>query len=104
MIQSSEIVTDPLDVKGDVSYYYSSPLIKIRKLLNGISLQKENAMSLLQLLHRDSSFDELSAGCERLRAKIVDRNELLKELLKEHFSKFVSAKSSIQRTLFIFIY
>lgn len=49
---------------------------------------------LLQV-HKDTSYNDLVAGEERLRRGVDQRNEALKNLVHQNFDRFVSAKNTI---------
>jgi hypothetical protein len=49
----------------------------------------------------DASYKDLEAGTEKLKQSIQQRTQVMKNLVKTHFAKFVSAKTTIDCTLFM---
>ena len=46
-------------------------------------------------VHKSTDYKELEQGAVKLKQTIAERSETTKELIKKHFSKFVSAKSTV---------
>lgn len=49
----------------------------------------------MQQVHKDTPYNELIAGEERLRLSIDQRAEALKHLVHSNFDRFVSAKETV---------
>lgn len=46
-------------------------------------------------VQQDATFKQLEQGVDKLKVGIQQRNDVMKNLVKTHFAKFVSAKSTI---------
>ncbi|KAJ3300604.1 hypothetical protein HK104_009261 [Borealophlyctis nickersoniae] len=60
-----------------------------------ISSKKFDPKHFLREVHRSTSYRDFELGAERLQGAIDDRMEVIKNLVKTHFAKFVNAKSTI---------
>ena len=49
----------------------------------------------LQHMHKNTSYKDLEQGAARLKSAIDKREDSLKGLIKDNFSKFVNAKGTI---------
>ncbi|KAI8825748.1 exocyst complex component Sec5-domain-containing protein [Fimicolochytrium jonesii] len=60
-----------------------------------ISSRKFDAKHFLREVHKTTTYDDLEVGAEHLRQAIDHKEDVIKNLVKTHFAKFVSAKSTI---------
>lgn len=60
-----------------------------------ITNKKFQPRHFLLQVHKDTSYNDLVAGEERLRRGVDQRNEALKNLVHQNFDRFVSAKNTI---------
>lgn len=70
---------------------------KVASLL--ISSRNFDAKRFLREVHKGTSYRDLELGAERLHEAIEHRQDVIKNLVKTHFAKFVNAKSTIDCTL-----
>ena len=54
-----------------------------------------DAGTFLTRVHKNTTYKEFEAGLAKLKASSEKQNELMKNLVKRHFAKFVSAKGNI---------
>lgn len=54
-----------------------------------------NPRSFLLQVHKDSSYEDLVVGLQRLNVTIDQRSDALKSLVHSNFDRFVSAKNTI---------
>jgi hypothetical protein len=54
-----------------------------------------NPRSFLLQVHKDTSYDDLVVGLQRLNVTIDQRSDALKSLVHSNFDRFVSAKNTI---------
>ena len=64
---------------------------------NSVVLVDKNfdATSFLTKIHKGTSFKDLESGMQKLKISCEKQNEVMKNLVKRHFSKFVTAKANI---------
>ncbi|KAI8905678.1 exocyst complex component Sec5-domain-containing protein [Powellomyces hirtus] len=60
-----------------------------------ISSRTFDAKLFLRQVHRATSYRDLETGAENLKDAIGQKEDVIKNLVKTHFAKFVSAKSTI---------
>jgi hypothetical protein len=70
-------------------------MVENRYLINSKYFQPT---SYLLDIHKQAKYKDLEKGLSVLKASIQHRNDLMKNLVKTHFAKFVSAKSAIDGT------
>ncbi|KAI9096429.1 exocyst complex component Sec5-domain-containing protein [Phlyctochytrium arcticum] len=93
--------SDPLEIKDSVlgrGKRRKTNLSRAEAELYGpllIGSKKFDAKQFLREVHRSTSYRDLDLGAERLRESIDLRQDVIKNLVKTHFAKFVSAKSTI---------
>lgn len=88
-----EDTSDPLKIKGKIK----RPKWMKAKTDNSIFISDKNfsPKTFLKEVHKNTDFKELEQGFTRLKQSIAERNETTKGLVKKHFAKFVSAKTTI---------
>lgn len=60
-----------------------------------ITNKKFQPRQFLLQVHKDTSYNDLVAGEDRLRKGVDQRVEALKSLVHQNFDRFISAKSTI---------
>ncbi|KAJ3046723.1 hypothetical protein HK097_000604, partial [Rhizophlyctis rosea] len=92
-------LSDPLGIKesiygrGKRRLNLTSETSQISHLL--ITSKIFSPTLFLREVHRTTSYRDFELGAERLQSSIEDRMEVIKNLVKTHFAKFVNAKSTI---------
>ena len=72
---------------------YSSNLTTVKSVV--IADKTFNATVFLTKVHRGTSFKDIELGAQNLRASCERQSEVMKNLVKKHFAKFVTAKGNI---------
>jgi hypothetical protein len=87
--------SDPLQIKENIMKRPKggAKIKNINQLL--IHDKQFDPKTFLLEVHRNAEFRELEQGLQRLKQAIGDRHEKSKGLVKKHFAKFVSAKSTV---------
>ncbi|KAJ3099452.1 hypothetical protein HDU97_003027 [Phlyctochytrium planicorne] len=60
-----------------------------------ISNKNFDSVHFLKTVHGSTSYRDLDNGAKNLRVAIEKRTDVIKQLVKQHFAKFVNAKSTI---------
>ncbi|KAJ3119044.1 hypothetical protein HDU96_003219 [Phlyctochytrium bullatum] len=63
--------------------------------LKPVILKSFDPSHFLKTVHATTSYADLQAGSKNLKVSIDKRTEVIKQLVKQHFAKFVNAKSTI---------
>lgn len=91
--------SDPLGIYSSIFPDEMSRNTNITQLKEKTSLmitnKKFQPRHFLLQVHKDTSYNDLVAGEERLRRGVDQRNEALKNLVHQNFDRFVSAKNTI---------
>ncbi|KAJ3041591.1 hypothetical protein HDV00_009068 [Rhizophlyctis rosea] len=92
-------LSDPLGIKESIygrknrRMNLTADSSQISHLL--ITSKNFNPTQFLREVHRTTSYRDFELGAERLQAAIDDRMDVIRNLVKTHFAKFVNAKSTI---------
>lgn len=54
----------------------------------------------LKQVHSDTTYEQLKQGAKKLASSADQRTEILKTVVKSNFEKFVTAKNTVDRTVF----
>ncbi|KAI9257261.1 exocyst complex component Sec5-domain-containing protein [Phascolomyces articulosus] len=92
--------TDPLGIRGSIfddDARHSATNIAQLKERSALVITNKSFQPryFLQQVHKDTSYNELIAGEERLRLSVDQRAEALKHLVHSNFDRFVSAKVTV---------
>ncbi|KNC97690.1 uncharacterized protein SPPG_07153 [Spizellomyces punctatus DAOM BR117] len=93
--------SDPLGIRDSIlgrGRRGRGPLSRVEAEQYGallITSRKFDAKHFLREVHKTTSYRDLELGADRLHAAIDHREDVIKNLVKTHFAKFVSAKSTI---------
>ncbi|KAJ3021313.1 hypothetical protein HKX48_008789 [Thoreauomyces humboldtii] len=72
---------------------YMAEMDQLSSLL--ISSRTFDAKTFLRQVHKATSYRDFEAGADRLQTAIDHKEDVIKNLVKTHFSKFVNAKTTI---------
>ncbi|GAB5588983.1 Exocyst complex component S5 [Umbelopsis nana] len=94
--------SDPLGLKQSIfsgnrqSISRNINLMEIKERSSLITSNKSfNPRSFLLQIHKDTSYEDLVVGLQRLNVTIDQRSDALKSLVHSNFDRFVSAKNTI---------
>ncbi|KAJ3287008.1 hypothetical protein HDU76_007896, partial [Blyttiomyces sp. JEL0837] len=89
VIVSTESIdlSDPLGIKESIFGLHFRVELQTNKQFD--------AKVFLKAVHGSTSYRDMENGIKNLEKSLVERNQLMKNLVKQHFAKFVNAKGTI---------
>ncbi|KAJ3415798.1 hypothetical protein HDV05_004070 [Chytridiales sp. JEL 0842] len=86
---------DPLGIKGSILGKTKRRTITPNHYRLLISSKTFDPKMFIRTVHSGTSYRDMETGVKNLEKAIQQRNEIMKQLVKQHFAKFVNAKSTI---------
>lgn len=90
---AAETETDPLEIKGPIDHLIELSVVPS----DNLKLKEEafNPFLFLTEIHKETEYEMLCKGLLNLKAIINSRTESLREMVKENFNKFVTARNTV---------